>query len=115
MQKRRKPRSDSNYIIYKVVDDQGNVYIGLTRKTESTAIKSMKRRWAKHVSRAKCQQDLEWALYKHIREVEIVHWEHEILEVIRGRAEAYRKEREFILAEKPNLNTQYNKEEVCNG
>lgn len=109
IKRRRKPRSDSNFIIYKAVDCQGNVYIGLTRKTESTPLRSMKRRWAKHISRAK-KDDLAWKLYEHIRSSERLVWKHEIIEVIRGRKEAYAREREIILEAQPNLNTQYNKE-----
>jgi hypothetical protein len=67
----------------------------------------VKVRWSKHVSRAKCD-DLDWILYETIRENGFDHkWKHEILEVVRGRKEAYKKERETILLKKPNLNVQY--------
>lgn len=103
--KRRKPRCDCNYVIYSVSDGD-NTYIGLTRKTESTPLKSVKIRWKKHVSRAKCE-DLQWKLYTHIREKENAAWKHAIIEVVRGRKEAYAREREIILQLNPNLNTQY--------
>jgi len=106
--KRRKPRSDCNYVIYNMIDSFGNSYIGLTRKTASTPLKSVKMRWSKHISRAKCD-DLKWALYEHIRNNENVKWTHEIVEIVRGRKEAYAREREIILEMKPALNTQYMK------
>lgn len=105
---RRKPRKDCNYVIYKIADQEGNTYIGLTRKTESTPLKSVKRRWGKHISRAKCDKAIEWALYQHIRLVGYdAKWKHEILEIIRGRKEAYARERQIIMDKKPNLNEQY--------
>jgi predicted GIY-YIG superfamily endonuclease len=103
---RRKPRCDCSYAIYRMIDGDGNFYVGLTRKTETTILKSIKRRWGKHLSRAK-QEDLEWKLYKHIREFENLKWKHEIIEIVRGRKIAYAREREIILEMKPNLNTQY--------
>lgn len=107
---RRKPRCDSNFVIYRVSDSNGNVYIGLTRKTESTPLKSLKRRWAKHVSRAKCETRIEWTLYKYLRENDSLSLKHEIVEVVRGRTAAYKRERELIIQESPTLNTQY----LCN-
>ena len=103
---RRKPRIDCNYIIYSAVDQDGNCYIGLTRKTESTPLRSMKRRWVKHLSRSK-QEDLDWALYRHMRLNENLKWKHSIIEIVRGRSAAYSRERELILETTPNLNTQY--------
>lgn len=110
MTKRRKPRSDSNYAIYAMTDPDGNIYVGLTRKTESTILRSVKRRWAKHISRAKCD-NLEWPLYSHINAIGLdVKWKHEVLEVVKGRKEAYAREREIILETNPNLNMQYMRE-----
>jgi predicted GIY-YIG superfamily endonuclease len=106
---RRKPRKDCNYIIYNIVDELGNSYIGLTRKTTSSLMKSVKLRWSKHMSRAKCD-NLGWVLYEHIRLNEEMKWTHEIVEVVRGRKEAYARERELILELQPLLNTQYMKD-----
>jgi hypothetical protein len=108
--KRRKPRSDCNYIIYEMTSECGSNYVGLTRKTESTPLRSIKRRWSKHISRAK-KDDLQWKLYEFIRSREDMKWKHTILEVVRGRSLAYKREREIILEMKPLLNTQYNKKE----
>jgi len=110
IKKRRKPRSDCNYIIYEMVDNNGNSYIGLTRKTQSTALKSVKIRWQKHLSRAK-NQCPEWTLYRHLKKGAIYHaWSHNIIAVVRGRKDAYALERNLIIEHKPNLNDQYIKE-----
>jgi hypothetical protein len=104
---RRRPRKDCNYVIYEMVDNSGNNYIGLTRKSESTPLKSVKRRWQKHMSCAR-KEMLEWTLYQHLRDCSSGHkWKHNIVAVVRGRKEAYAAERELILKLKPSLNDQY--------
>jgi hypothetical protein len=106
---RRKPRKDCNYVIYEMVDKNGNNYIGLTRKSETTPLKSVKRRWQKHLSRAR-KEMLEWTLYQHLRSCSADDkWKHNIIAIVRGRKEAYAAEREIILRLKPRLNDQYMK------
>jgi len=100
----RKKRTDRNHIIYELRVPAGN-YIGVTAKTESTVLKSVKSRAAKHFYRAK-KEDKDWALCWALRElndkneIEIV-----IHAIIRGKAEAHREEVKIRRAVKPNLNT----------
>ena len=102
----RKVRSDCNYIIYEARDEHGENYIGLTRKA-STVAKSVKERWRKHLSRAR-NEDRQWVLYKYLKAGALdFTWEHRVLEIVRGRREAYAREREIVKLQKPTLNDQY--------
>lgn len=107
MKTRRTPRADSNYVIYEAVDELGNNYIGLTRKGDLTVKKAVKERWRKHLSRARNENRL-WALYVYLKTGGLdLAWEHRVLEIVRGRKEAYAREREIVKASKPTLNDQY--------
>lgn len=100
----RKKRSDRNHIIYELRVPQGN-YIGVTAKTESTVLKSVRARAAKHFYRAKTESK-EWTLCVALRqltdknEIEIV-----VHEIVRGKTEAHKREVEIRRAVKPSLNT----------
>lgn len=100
----RKKRADRNHIIYELRVPAGN-YIGVTAKTESTVLKSVKARAAKHFYRAK-KEDKAWSLCVALRElndkseIEIV-----VHAIIRGKAEAHKQEVQIRRAVKPNLNT----------
>ena len=100
----RKKRTDRNHIIYELVVPAGN-YIGVTAKTESTVLKSVRSRAAKHFYRAK-KENKDWTLCIALRElgskddIEI-----RIHAIIRGKAEAHRAEVQIRRAVKPNLNT----------
>ena len=102
---RRTARKDSNYVIYCAMHE-GNVYVGLTRKGKATVAGAVKERWRKHISRAR-NEDKEWAVYQYIKGGAWTGWEHQVLNVIRGRAEAYAWERAFVKEHLPNLNDQY--------
>jgi hypothetical protein len=102
---KRTARKDSNYIIY-VATHNGQSYIGLTRKGTVTVQKAVKERWRKHISRAK-HEDRAWALYQYIKSGNWDGWEHTVLDIIRGRAEAYAYERELVKQIQPELNDQY--------
>ena len=102
---RRKTRSDSNYVIYAAMHE-GNVYVGLTRKGKATVGAAVKERWRKHVSRAK-NEARDWVIYNYMRAGNWTDWEHEVITVIRGRAEAYAYERELVKLYEPELNDQY--------
>ena len=103
--KRKTARKDSNYVIY-VATHNGLSYIGLTRKGKTTVLKAVKERWRKHISRAK-HEERDWELYRYIKAGNWTDWEHSVIEVIRGRAEAYAYERELVRAFQPALNDQY--------
>lgn len=105
MKTKRTARKDSNYVIY-AVKHGDNVYVGLTRKGSTTVGKAVKERWRRHISRARHEAQ-EWPVYQYIRAGNWCDWEHKVITVIRGRAEAYAWEREFVKIHKPNLNDQY--------
>ena len=102
---KRTARKDSNYIIY-VAEHEGSAYIGLTRKGSTTVNKAVKERWRKHISRAR-HEDRDWELYRYIKRGNWTDWTHEIITVIRGRADAYAYERSLVKAFQPELNDQY--------
>ncbi len=102
---KRTARKDSNYIIYAAIHE-GNVYVGLTRKGAVTVTKAVKERWRKHISRAR-NEDRQWVLYQYIKGGAWADWEHEVITVIRGRAEAYAWERAYVRQHQPTLNDQY--------
>lgn len=100
----RKKRCDRNHIVYELRVPQGN-YIGVTAKTESTVLKSVRARAAKHFYRAKTESK-DWTLCIALRtlqskdEIEIV-----VHEIVRGKADAHKREVEIRRAVKPTLNT----------
>jgi hypothetical protein len=100
----RKKRADRNHIIYELRVPAGN-YIGVTAKTESTVLKSVKSRAAKHFYRAKTETK-NWELCLALRELDSKN-EIEIVvhAIIRGKAEAHKEEVKIRRAVKPNLNT----------
>jgi hypothetical protein len=100
----RKKRVDRNHIIYELVVN-GKNYIGVTAKTESTVLKSVRVRANKHFYRAKTE-DKNWLLCAELRKLDSKD-EIEILvhAVIRGKAEAHREEVRIRRAIRPVLNT----------
>jgi hypothetical protein len=100
----RKKRTDRNHIVYELVVNGLN-YIGVTAKTETTVLKSVKARAAKHFYRAKTEGK-EWLLCIALRELaskdEI---EIKVHEVIRGKAAAHKREVEIRRAIVPVLNS----------
>jgi hypothetical protein len=102
---KRTARKDCNYVIY-VALHNGSAYIGLTRKGSTTVGKAVKERWRKHVSRAK-NEHRDWVIYNYMREGNWDDWTHEVVAVVRGRAEAYDFERGLVKHLQPQLNDQY--------
>jgi hypothetical protein len=100
----RKKRVDRNHIVYELVVNGLN-YIGVTAKTETTVLKSVRARAAKHFYRAKTEGK-EWLLCIALRELaskdEI---EIKVHEVIRGKAAAHKREVEIRRAIVPVLNS----------
>ncbi len=100
----RKKRADRNHIIYMLVVN-GLRYVGVTAKTESTVLKSVKSRAAKHFYRAKTETK-NWLLCEALRslnskeEIELY-----ALEVIRGKTAAHKREVELRRELRPELNT----------
>ena len=100
----RKRRSDRNHIVYELRVPLGN-YIGVTAKTETTVLKSVKSRAAKHFYRAKTESK-NWLLCAALRElsdkneIEIV-----VHAIVRGKSEAHKEEVRIRRSVRPNLNT----------
>ena len=101
---KRRRRVDRNHVIYELRVPAGN-YIGVTAKTESTVLKSVRVRANKHWYRAHTESRA-WALCVALRElgdkdaIEII-----VHEIVRGKAAAHRREVEIRRAVRPNLNT----------
>ena len=99
-----KPRTDRNHIIYEIITPQGS-YIGVTAKTQTTVLKSLRARAAKHWYRARTESKT-WALCQYLRtltdksEIDI-----RMHEMVRGKAPAHARERELIRLYNPALNT----------
>lgn len=100
----RAKRSDRNHIIYELVLPTGN-YIGVTAKTETTVNKSVLARAAKHFYRAQ-KETKTWLLCEALRgvarkeDIEI-----RVHEIVRGKADAHKREVEIRRTVRPTLNT----------
>ena len=100
----RKKRSDRTHIIYQITVGR-KLYIGVTAKTQSTVLKSVRSRIAKHFYRAHTE-GLAWLLCQELRKLECKEdIEFSVLATMRGKAAAHKVEREFIRKFRPKLNT----------
>jgi hypothetical protein len=101
----RKKRSDRNYVLYQVTcEDTGDSYIGLTVSQGRAFLRSVKVRWQKHVSRA-VRENKPWYFCEFLRSMPDAEYTYQVVEVIRGRKNAYQRERELIREISPTLNT----------
>lgn len=101
----RKKRSDRNHVIYMVTcTDTNDTYVGLTVAQGHAYVRSVKIRWQKHVSRAKCETKT-WSFCNALRNLQNCSWTYQVLEVVRGRKPAHQRERELIYELTPTLNT----------
>ena len=101
----RKKRTDRNHIVYSITIG-GNVYIGVTAKTESTVPKSLWSRLSKHWYRRNDPSREHWAIYSALRGLTdrseaVIKAEH----IVRGKVAAHKLERELIRNMRPVLNT----------
>ena len=99
----RKKRADRTHIIYKIVSGT-DCYIGVTARTESTVLKSVRVRMNKHLYRSR-SEDKSWALYEALRERGPECFCYSIVAVVRGKSDAHQVERALIRELRPNLNT----------
>lgn len=99
----RKKRSDRTHVIYEILIAGRFSYIGITAKTQTTVLKSVRLRFSKHVERAR-NEHKSWPLYKALKKYGEEAVEIFILETVRGKAAAHARECELIKTLKPKLN-----------
>lgn len=100
----RKKRSDRNYVLYQVLaENTGDSYIGVTVASGRAFLRSVKVRVQKHLSRAH-RENKNWTFCQFIRENPEAPLVYMVLDVVRGRKNAYQREREFIREYQPSLN-----------
>lgn len=93
------------HVIYQVTCiPTGQCYIGLTVCAGNTPKKAVEGRWKRHVTRAMTQAK-DWALCKAIRKYGSEAFAVEVVEKIRGKAEAHVREREVTKQIGATLNT----------
>lgn len=103
--KRRKPRADRMHVIYKVTCVPTNeAYIGLTVCAGASPKKAIDGRWKRHVTRALTQAK-DWTLCKAIRQHGPDAFVIEVMEKVRGKAQAHQREREVTKQIGATLNT----------
>jgi hypothetical protein len=101
----RKRRSDRNYLIYVITNQvTREQYLGLTVKNPGGVKKTLNRRIQKHVQRAMTENKM-WTLCRSIREHGSDKFTYGFVEQVRGRKQAYVRERELIREYNPVLNT----------
>jgi hypothetical protein len=102
---KRKRRSDRSHVIYGIRCLVTNeLYVGLTVCAGMSIQKALQYRWKRHVTRA-YNQGKRWKLCEAIRK----YGEHEfvidMIEKVRGKAEAHQRERELTKLLGATLNT----------
>ena len=102
---KRKRRSDRTHLVYQLTNSvTGEIYIGVTVVTGKAYNRSLLSRWKRHVSRA-THEDHCWSICESIREHGKEVFKREILEKIRGKAQAHKRETELIHYLRPQLNS----------
>jgi hypothetical protein len=102
---KRKKRADRMHVIYRVTCMiTAETYVGLTVCAGNSPKKAVEGRWKRHVTRALTQAK-DWALCKAIRQHGPDMFMVEVLEKVRGKAEAHQREREITKAIGSTLNT----------
>ena len=100
----RKRRNDRAYLIYKMTAPDGEFYIGLTARIGQKVKGTIVTRWKRHKSKA-FTEDKEWTLHDKIREFpRLEDWTLECIDGLRGRLNAYARERELIAEHGATLN-----------
>ncbi len=103
--KSRRRRSDRNFILYQLKNTKtGEIYIGISAVLGRALNKTLRRRFAKHISKAMCAGK-SWRLHKALRKHAPEVWEPTIVNVVRGKKAAFRLERETIRALATSLNS----------
>jgi len=109
MRSHRKPRSDRNHIIYQITcKPTGQTYIGVCIVKKQAKVKSLKYRWNGHL-RAAFIENRDWNMSRALRQYGEHNFTKTIVEVVRGKAQAYAREAELINILRPALNTKMKK------
>jgi hypothetical protein len=107
MAEKRKKRNDRTHAIYEILVAGRFSYIGITAKTQSTVLKSVRLRFSKHLERAR-NENHSWPLYKALQKYGSDMAEVFILETVRGKATAHAREKFLVNTRKPVLNLAMN-------
>ena len=107
----RRKRVDRTHIVYQI-QSGSDFYIGVTARTESTVLKSVRVRMNKHLYRSRSEAR-SWRLYEALRERGPEAFEYAILAVVRGKREAHILERGLIRELRPTLNTDVRERQVA--
>lgn len=101
--KARAPLSCGEHIVYRIICNDGRAYIGVT-SLKQTVEYSLRTRWIKHVSRAKCDS-VNYNLCVAIRELGRDSFKIEPLHVVDTKQKAHDIERYLIDNLNPELNS----------
>jgi hypothetical protein len=99
----RRKRVDRLHIVYQI-QSGSDFYIGVTARTESTVLKSVRVRMNKHLYRSRSETK-SWRLYEALRERGPECFSYSIVSVVRGKSTAHQLERALIRELRPTLNT----------
>lgn len=101
----RKKRGDRNHIIYMLTcDTTQERYIGVTVMNGPSKWKALKARWSGHVYKARVLKE-DWGLSQAIREYGVEDFWMEVVDVVRGRKDAFAYEASLINEIGTELNT----------
>jgi hypothetical protein len=102
---KRKKRSDRNHLIYQLTNTvTGEKYIGVTVVSGRAYLKSLRSRWIRHIYKAGVLM-AEYPISESIRTYGEESFKREILTLVRGKKNAFKKEAELINLIHPKLNT----------
>ena len=105
MSKLRKPRPDRSYLIYRIrCEVNGALYVGLVVRRGRAVQKTLARRLRQHIDRA-LSLGREWVLHQEIRKYGGDQFTIGLIEVVRGKRLAHRREVEIAHQLGATLNT----------
>lgn len=102
---KRKKRSDRNHLIYLLTNTiTGEKYIGVTVVSGRAYLKSLRSRWIRHIYKANIAL-AEYPICVSIREYGEQSFTREILQLAKGKSNAFQIESMLINKIRPELNT----------